>query len=113
MHEVLSSSLITVLAPTDDAFAKLESGVLEELLGNVDELKFLLQYHLIDGSNNSKKITALNGQALKTMNGGELPVKVGKQDQVITLGPAKVIAANIKCKNGVFHGIDTVLFPPK
>lgn len=113
MEEVLGGSLITVLAPTDEAFAKLESGVLEELLGNGDKLKLLLQYHLIDGLNNSKKITALNGKSLNTMNGGELPVKVGKQDQVITLGPAKIITANIKCKNGVFHSIDTVLFPPQ
>jgi uncharacterized surface protein with fasciclin (FAS1) repeats len=46
------------------------------------------------------------------VNGQPLGVKVGKVDQVITIGEtAKVIKTDIKCSNGLIHVIDTVIMP--
>lgn len=111
--DALKGPLMTVLAPTDDAFAKLEPGTVEGLLADIPKLQAVLKYHVIEGSNNSKKVVALNGQSIKTLHGGDLSVKVAKQDGTVTIGTAKVVQADIKCKNGVIHVIDSVLIPPQ
>ncbi|MGD9138787.1 MAG: fasciclin domain-containing protein, partial [Desulfobacterales bacterium] len=99
----------TVFAPTDDAFAKLPDGTLEELLKpeNKGKLQDILKYHVVSGEYMAKDVTTMksaetvNGQSFMiTMDGGNVMVD-----------NAKVIKTDIQCSNGVIHVIDTVILP--
>ena len=100
----------TVFAPTDEAFAKLPAGTVEELLKpeNKAKLTDILTYHVVSGkvpSSAAVKLTtatALNKKAIK------LEVKEGK----LHLNESKVTTADVECSNGVIHIIDAVLMPP-
>eukprot|EP01038_Epipyxis_sp_PR26KG_P009866 gene9866-13273_t len=111
--DTLKGGLITVLAPSDEAFAKLPPGTVEGLLADIPKLQNVLKHHVLDGSSNSKKIGTLNGQTVDTLLGTKLNIKVGKQDKEVTIENAKVTAVDIKCLNGLIHVIDTVLIPPE
>ncbi len=99
----------TVFAPTDDAFAKLPKGTLEDLLKpeNKAKLAGILTYHVVAGKVMAKDVVKLSEAA--TVQGSEVKIKV--KDGTVMVGKAKVIKADIPCKNGVIHVIDTVLLP--
>ena len=107
--EALSGGLITVLAPTDEAFAKLEAGTVEALLNDIPKLQTILKHHVIEGSNNSKRVAELNGKTATSLNGTPLGVKTNR-DGEISIDGAKV-TASVKCSNGIIHVLDTVLIP--
>ena len=100
----------TVFAPTDEAFAALPEGTVENLLlpENIDTLIAVLTYHVIPGAVMSADIA---GQtlAVATVQGGE--INIDATDGVM-INDATVIAADIVASNGVIHVIDTVLLPP-
>jgi uncharacterized surface protein with fasciclin (FAS1) repeats len=102
----------TVLAPTDEAFAKLPEGTLETLLKpeNKDKLVAILKFHVIAGKAMAADVVKLDGQDVKTVEGSS--AKVAVSDGKVTIGGAKVIKTDIGCSNGVIHVIDTVLLPP-
>ena len=99
----------TVFAPTDDAFAKLPKGTVEDLLKpeNKEKLKAILTYHVAPARAMSSDLK--DGQAVKTVNGKEITVKIdgGK----VMAGNAQVIMPDVAASNGVIHVIDTVLMP--
>ncbi len=101
----------TVFAPNDDAFAKVPSKTLESLLDpdNKDTLTGILTYHVIPGKVMSADIAG-KSLSVETVNGA--PLQIDATDGV-TVGGAKVIAADIETSNGVIHVIDTVIMPPK
>lgn len=110
------TDMLTVLAPTDEAFAKLPEGTLDSLLADIPKLTAILKYHVIPGFQNSKKVVALDKKGVATLNGQEVKVKVGRQDNVVTLegaggGESTVTKVDIRAKNGMIHVIDTVLMP--
>jgi len=97
-----------VFAPTDEAFAKLPKGTVENLLKpeNRDKLVAILKYHVVPG-----KVMAADvkpGQA-KTVNGQKVEIKV--TDGTVTVDNARVIKTDIAANNGVIHVIDTVILP--
>ena len=98
----------TVFAPTDEAFAKLPAGTVENLLKpeNKEKLAGILTYHVI-----AAKVMAadVKTSSVKTVNGKEASIKVdaGK----VTIGSANVVKTDIAASNGVIHVIDTVLIP--
>jgi len=98
----------TVFAPTDEAFAKLPKGALEDLLKpeNKDKLTAILTYHVVAG-----KVMAADVKTsdVKTVNGKEVSIKVA--DGKVTLDKATVVKTDIAASNGVIHVIDTVLMP--
>lgn len=102
---------LTVLAPTDEAFAKLPKGTLESLLKpeNKAALATVLKLHVIDGrvfSDAAMKMgegKSLSGESLKfSASGGKASVN-----------NAGIIKTDIDASNGVIHVIDTVLLPAK
>ena len=105
-----SDGPFTVFAPTDDAFAALPEGTVENLLKpeNKDQLVAILTYHVVAGKTKSKDLA---GKTLDvaTVNGAE--VSVDGTDGV-TVGGANVVKADIYTSNGVIHVIDAVLLPP-
>lgn len=107
-----SDGPFTVLAPTDEAFAKLPAGTVETLLKpeNKDKLVAILTYHVIPAKAMKADVVGLDGKSVKTVQGGV--VKVALNDGGVMINNAKVIATDIVCTNGVIHAIDTVLMPP-
>ena len=101
----------TVLAPTDEAFAKLPAGTVEDLLKPANKAKLvkILTYHVIPSKAMAADVVKLDGKTVKSLEGTPLMVEVeGKNVMVNT---AKVTKTDIACSNGVIHVIDTVLIP--
>jgi len=99
----------TVFAPTDEAFAKLPAGTVEDLLKpeNKQKLISVLTYHVVAGKVMANEVVKLH--AAKTVNGQDVKIMVvgGK----VTADNANVVKTDIQCTNGVIHVIDTVLLP--
>ncbi len=103
----------TVFAPTDDAFAKLPAGTVEDLLKpeNLETLKNVLLYHVIPGKVMAADAVALDGQSAGTAladNALNISVKDGK---VYLNENVQVVITDIETANGVIHVIDAVLLP--
>ncbi len=98
----------TVFAPTDDAFAALPEGTLEDLLKpeNKEKLTGILTYHVVPG-----KVMAADVKpgSVKTVNGAEFTVTV--EDGKVKVDNATVTATDIAASNGVIHVIDAVIMP--
>jgi transforming growth factor-beta-induced protein len=99
----------TVFAPTDEAFAKLPKGTVEELLKpeNKAKLTAILTYHVVAGNVMSTDVVKL--KSAKTVQGQDLSVMVA--DGKVMINNAQVIKADIVASNGVIHVVDTVLLP--
>jgi len=101
----------TVFAPTEAAFAKLPEGTVADLVKpeNKDKLVAILKYHVVPGKVMAKDVVKLDGKKVKTVQGKSVPVRV--KDGTVRIARAKVVKADVACKNGVIHVIDTVLIP--
>ena len=98
----------TVFAPTNEAFAALPEGTVEDLLKpeNKDQLTAVLTYHVVPGKVMSGDLS--DGMMAKTVQGGE--VTIGTEGGV-TVDGANVVQADIEASNGVIHVIDGVILP--
>ena len=107
---VAASGPLTVFAPTNEAFAKLPEGTVENLVKpeNVATLRNILQYHVttsalqLDWFKDGQTVSMANGKRT-TMN-----VKDGK----VTINGANILAT-IPAENGIVYVIDAVLLPPE
>lgn len=101
----------TVFAPTDEAFAKLPAGTVENLLKpeNKDQLVAILTYHVVPGKVQAADVVKMD--EAKTVNGKMVDIEV-KGDTAM-VNDAKVTKTDIAASNGVIHIIDTVIMPPK
>jgi len=99
----------TVFAPTDEAFAKLPAGTVENLLKpeNKETLVAVLTYHVVPGKIMSGDIAGKTAM-VETVQGGKLSVDATNG---VKVDEATVIAADIEASNGVIHVIDTVVLP--
>ena len=99
----------TVFAPTDEAFAKLPAGTVDNLLKpeNLDQLKRILTYHVVSGRLDAAAVTKSHGA--DTLAGDRVEFKVA--DGAVQVGSATVVKADISTKNGIIHVIDSVLIP--
>ena len=99
----------TVFAPTDAAFADIQSTV-DTLLepDNKTDLQQVLTYHVVPGTYTAADLT--DGQKLKTVEGQDLTVSI--TDGVVKVNDATVEATDITASNGVVHVINKVLVPP-
>lgn len=99
----------TVFAPTDEAFAKLPQGTLEDLLKpeNREKLKAILTYHVVPGKVKAEQVVKLT--EAKTVLGQSLTIK--SAEGAVTIDNAKVVKTDVVASNGVIHVIDTVLLP--
>ncbi len=101
----------TVFAPTDEAFAKLPAGTLDNLLKpeNKDKLRAILTYHVVAGNFPAAKVIGLT--SAKTLNGEEVQIKA--TGGTVMVNNAHVVKADIPASNGVIHVIDTVILPDR
>ena len=99
----------TVFAPTDDEFAALGDGVVEELLKpeNKDALAAVLSFHVLPGKVMYDDITE-SGE-VTTIAG--VPLKVTVDGDTKMIGNAVIIGSDIEASNGVIHVPDRVITP--
>jgi len=98
----------TVFAPSDDAFAEIQSDVDELLMPeNKSKLAKILTYHVVSGEVMAADLE--DGQELTTVEGGKLKISI--EDGKVMIGDATVTTADIIASNGVIHVIDAVLMP--
>lgn len=106
---------ITVFAPTDEAFAKLPAGTVENLLKpeNKDQLVAVLTYHVLPRKLASNQMLAgpFHVRTLKAEPDRVLAITKGSDG--VTVDGAKVLQADIAADNGIIHVIDSVLLPSK
>lgn len=98
----------TIFAPTNEAFAKLPEGTVENLLKpeNKDQLVGILTYHVVPGKVMAADVAP--GE-VGTVNGEKAEISVS--DDSVMIDGAKVIATDVAASNGVIHVIDTVILP--
>jgi uncharacterized surface protein with fasciclin (FAS1) repeats len=99
----------TVFAPTDEAFAKLPKGTVEDLLKpeNKAKLTAILTYHVVPGKVMAADVVKVKDA--KTVQGGS--VKVSTMGNTVMIDNAHVVKADIAASNGVIHVIDAVILP--
>mgnify|MGYP000687022633 CR=1 FL=1 len=99
----------TVFAPTDEAFAKLPAGTVEELLKpeNREKLKAILTYHVVPGKVTADRVVKLH--EAKTAQGQSVSIK--SEGGTVTIDQARVLKTDIHASNGVIHVIDAVILP--
>jgi uncharacterized surface protein with fasciclin (FAS1) repeats len=99
----------TVFAPTDEAFAKLPEGTVEDLLKpeNKSKLIDLLKYHVVAGRVYSPD--AVKAGSAQTLQGGSVAIKV--DGKVAKVNNARLVMTDLDASNGVIHVVDTVLLP--
>ena len=100
----------TVFAPTDEAFADLPDGTLDDLLlpENKSTLIAILQYHVVAGEVTAEQVVNLT--TAQTLEGSSLDIMV--ENGTVKINDATVETTDVEASNGVIHVIDTVLLPP-
>ena len=102
----------TIFAPNDEAFMDYlgEMGMTaEDALADTTFLSTLLQGHVVEAADDSGMVAGMVDNPFVSLAGTELPVTV--DGDMITIGGAEILEADIFATNGVIHVIDTVLAP--
>ena len=111
LEDVLTNAgPLTVFAPTNEAFANLPAGTLEELLKpkNKSKLADIITFHAAPGNYGDNNIKGVMGIGQATGD----KVKVTEENGVTYVNGAKVLGT-VKASNGYVHVIDAVLLPPE
>lgn len=107
LTEAVATGKITLLAPTDDAFAALGQDAINALLADPAALTAVLQNHILPLPQDVDTIGLFSN--VVTQGGGSLPVTA--DGDVVTVGGATITAADVMADNGIIQVIDTVLVP--
>ena len=101
----------TVFAPTDEAFARLPAGTVENLLKpeNKQKLTEILTYHVVAGKVMAADVAGID--EAKSVNGKMIDIEV--EGATVKVNDAAVTTADIAASNGVIHLIDKVIMPPE
>jgi uncharacterized surface protein with fasciclin (FAS1) repeats len=99
----------TVFAPTDEAFAKLPAGTLNDLLKaeNKQKLQRILTYHVVPGRVSSADVVKL--RTAKAVSGDTIDINANGGS--VMVDSARVVKADVQASNGVIHVIDSVILP--
>jgi uncharacterized surface protein with fasciclin (FAS1) repeats len=102
---------LTVFAPTDDAFAKIDPATIEKLKTDSALLTKILTYHVVEGQASPEQVVGTH----KTMEGGDVTVTgmpMGMMGNDIKVNDASVVCGGVQTANATVYLIDTVLMPP-
>merc|ERR1711879_508348 len=102
---------ITVFAPTDAAFAKVNPKVLAYLTQNLNVLKDVILYHMVGETVYS--VGMRHAMSYHTMHDSETIMIFEEASGDIFVNHARVSERDISATNGVIHVIDKVLIPTK
>jgi len=112
LEGTLNEGALTVFAPVNSAFDKIDPGALEDLLADTDVLTGILTHHVIPEQLSSAELIA--GGTFVTAHGHEaaLSVALVGETLVINGGEAAVLCADVPTADATVYLIDTVLTPP-
>ncbi|MEG4803866.1 fasciclin domain-containing protein [Microcoleus sp. ARI1-B5] len=96
----------TVLAPTDEAFAKIPTNTIASWMEDIPKLKKILTYHILFGEVLTENLLELS--SAETVEGSVVGIDTADG---IKINDAKVLTSDILADNGVIHIIDAVLMP--
>jgi transforming growth factor-beta-induced protein len=100
----------TVFAPTNAAFDKIDSAVLNALLADTTALTNVLLTHVVgEAALSSLDAYAANGKNLATLSGTSIGVSIDEESGMLIIGGATVAISDIYTTNGIIHVIDTVI----
>ncbi|MDX1735360.1 MAG: fasciclin domain-containing protein [Halioglobus sp.] len=99
----------TVFAPTNEAFAALPAGTVENLLKpeNREQLVAVLTYHVVAGAVYAEDVVELDSATTVQGDSVQIAAQMGK----VKVDNAQVIATDIEASNGVIHVLDAVILP--
>ena len=104
--DTLNGGEFTVIAPTDDAFAKIDAATLEKLKTDAPLLTSILTYHVIPGQLSPAQVAGKH----KTVEGGE--VTVTGAGEALKFDASGLVCGGVKTANATVYLVDTVLMPP-
>ncbi len=105
ISELTDAAEFTFFAPDDSAFSSLSADELADLLADVDQIDDVLRNHVVPERLDAAALAERG--SVTTEAGNELTVEV--DGEVITVGGATVINADIEAGDGVVHVVDTLL----
>ncbi|MBJ7336642.1 fasciclin domain-containing protein [Mycolicibacterium sp.] len=104
--DTLNGGEFTVIAPTDDAFAKIDAATLEKLKTDAPLLTSILTYHVIPGQLSPEQVAGKH----KTVEGSE--VTVTGAGEALKFDASGLVCGGVKTANATVYMVDTVLMPP-
>jgi uncharacterized surface protein with fasciclin (FAS1) repeats len=100
----------TVFAPTDDAFASIDSATIDAILADGSTLSDILLQHVVqDLAVDSITAFSLSGTQVETASGAMVPITINPDFNTLTVGGANVVVTDIQTSNGIIHVLDTVI----
>ena len=97
----------TLFAPTDVAFARIPTAVLDALRRDPVALRKRLTYHVV--ADQVKAPRAGAPRSAKTVEGTDITITA--EDGGFRVNAASIVKSEIRASNGVIHAIDRVLSP--
>ena len=104
--DTLNGGEFTVIAPTDDAFAKIDAATLEKLKTDAPLLSSILTYHVIPGQLSPAQVAGKH----KTVEGGE--VTVTGAGEALKFDESGLVCGGVHTANATVYMVDTVMMPP-
>ena len=106
---LVNAGPLMVFAPTNEAFAALPEGTVDDLLKpeNKEALANILKFHVTPG--NYSKEFLMKFKKLGQANNQNVTVEVVGGD--VLVGGAKILAS-VPAGNGIVHVVDKVMLPP-
>ena len=108
IDELTDGEDITLLAPSDDAFADIDPDQILALVEDPEQVRDVLEAHVLEGEVRSTDL--VDGGTLNALSGAELAVTA--DGGTVTIGGATVITADVEFDGGIVHVIDQVLELP-
>ncbi|MGK2902818.1 MAG: fasciclin domain-containing protein [Mycobacterium sp.] len=105
-----SAPALTVFAPTDEAFAKIDPATIDKLKTDSALLTSILTYHVVEGQASPAQIVGTH----KTLQGGDVTVTntaMGMPGD-LKVNDASVVCGGVQTANATVYLVDTVLMPP-
>lgn len=102
-----NESEVTLIVPTDDAFARAPKAVTSKLARKEEAAK-LMKYHILPEKMDLTRV--MQHRTLPTLAGPEIPVQVIEGTKLF-FDKANLVTGNIEATNGQIHFIDQVLLP--
>ncbi|MCF6388033.1 fasciclin domain-containing protein [Mycobacterium sp. MBM] len=106
-----SAPSLTVFAPTDEAFAKIDPATIEKLKTDSALLTSILTYHVVEGQASPEQVVGMH----KTMQGADVTVTNAAMMGMpadLKVNDASVVCGGVQTANATVYLIDTVLMPP-
>ena len=99
----LSEGPFTIFAPSDQAFSNVPSERLKAILGNKDDLRALLSYHVVD---RDSAVNRTRPDNVETLEGSSQAIDTKEG----IVGGARILKAQ-RFENGIIYEVDQVLIP--